>query len=437
MKVEAAAWTWLTWLSLASAACADRRAGFDGDASGAETSSGSTTLGRESATNEAVTADGSPPTCGDGVVDPDEACDDGNDVDGDGCNRDCVVSGSILWTTMLDDTPCLGALVVDSEGILYASHVDSMNDEVVSMFESSDGSLRNTISLPHGLWPAGSRFASGITLTGTPAATPDDRIVVQRRDADGDMTWEQSLEDPTEGSRSVTATAVGPDGSVTMVVGVSLDPDGRYDMIQLDEAGSIAWSVVIEETSYAPTRELRRAAAALDGDLVFASAERLDRYGGDGTLRWSQPMPSDVYVEQVAFAPDGSAYATLILRASGNPGVRGYDASGSLISDWIDEDDSGPSTDEHGSYLDVDSQGNVVVGHTVEFREEPLGPPRLWVWVSKYRPDGARMWGRTFEPPEGATKLDLCDIVVTPDDRIVVMSQLVYYDGVFLQALAP
>jgi cysteine-rich repeat protein len=33
-----------------------------------------------------------PPGCGDGVVDPGEACDDGNDVDGDGCDSDCTLS---------------------------------------------------------------------------------------------------------------------------------------------------------------------------------------------------------------------------------------------------------------------------------------------------------------------------------------------------------
>ncbi|MCA9709035.1 MAG: hypothetical protein KDK70_24535, partial [Myxococcales bacterium] len=38
-----------------------------------------------------------PPNCGDGIPDPDEACDDGNMIDADGCNNDCTVSGSVLW----------------------------------------------------------------------------------------------------------------------------------------------------------------------------------------------------------------------------------------------------------------------------------------------------------------------------------------------------
>ena len=34
------------------------------------------------------------PVCGDGVLDPGEECDDGNDVDGDGCESDCTLTGS-------------------------------------------------------------------------------------------------------------------------------------------------------------------------------------------------------------------------------------------------------------------------------------------------------------------------------------------------------
>lgn len=43
---------------------------------------------------------GVPDTCGDGVVDEEEGevCDDGNAIDEDGCNIDCLSSGSLLWS---------------------------------------------------------------------------------------------------------------------------------------------------------------------------------------------------------------------------------------------------------------------------------------------------------------------------------------------------
>src|SRR5690606_31392192 len=49
--------------------------------------------------------DDTQPTCGDGVVDPGEDCDDGNDVDADGCNVDCRSSGAELFTIRVEPQP--------------------------------------------------------------------------------------------------------------------------------------------------------------------------------------------------------------------------------------------------------------------------------------------------------------------------------------------
>ena len=41
--------------------------------------------------------------CGDGIVwDDNEICDDGNEIEGDGCNSDCVESASLLEATIID-----------------------------------------------------------------------------------------------------------------------------------------------------------------------------------------------------------------------------------------------------------------------------------------------------------------------------------------------
>ena len=42
---------------------------------------------------DACRANCTAPTCGDGVVDTDEMCDDANNVNGDGCSDICVIEG--------------------------------------------------------------------------------------------------------------------------------------------------------------------------------------------------------------------------------------------------------------------------------------------------------------------------------------------------------
>lgn len=72
--------------------------GATGTTSGTEptTSTATGKVTETSSSGNAATTEGAAP-CPNGVVDEDEACDDGNSVDGDGCNNDCVVSGTLLW----------------------------------------------------------------------------------------------------------------------------------------------------------------------------------------------------------------------------------------------------------------------------------------------------------------------------------------------------
>src|SRR5688572_29671957 len=46
--------------------------------------------------------------CGNGMLEPGEVCDDGNDLDADGCNRDCRQSGEMLFELVFD-TSALGS----------------------------------------------------------------------------------------------------------------------------------------------------------------------------------------------------------------------------------------------------------------------------------------------------------------------------------------
>lgn len=66
--------------------------------------------------------------CGDGVLQPaaGEACDDGDELDGNGCNADCVVSGTVRWSDIVDGTenglPDQGeAVAVSLDGSIFVT----------------------------------------------------------------------------------------------------------------------------------------------------------------------------------------------------------------------------------------------------------------------------------------------------------------------------
>lgn len=77
----------------------------EGGGSGSSGSSGSAEgSGTTDVTADSSSDDGSEiPVCGNGIVEGDEECDELDGVDGDGCNTDCVASGSPRWSGVLTD----------------------------------------------------------------------------------------------------------------------------------------------------------------------------------------------------------------------------------------------------------------------------------------------------------------------------------------------
>ena len=90
--------------------------GPEGSGTGSSTTSSSTSSG--SATVTGTTGAASP--CGNGVLKESEICDDGNSVEGDGCNNNCEVSGSLEWCKVEfgaeGGTSIVRSLAVDSAG---------------------------------------------------------------------------------------------------------------------------------------------------------------------------------------------------------------------------------------------------------------------------------------------------------------------------------
>ncbi len=135
-------------------------------------SDGSTTADSDSATT------GEPgPICGDGVVEGDEACDDGNDEDLDTCSNDCALVPCAQQqldnpVTALNDT--LGYLWVPNSGQDSVSKIDTATGEEVARYRVKGGDpARVSVNL-HGDVAVASRYPGAVTkILGDPESCPD------------------------------------------------------------------------------------------------------------------------------------------------------------------------------------------------------------------------------------------------------------------------
>jgi cysteine-rich repeat protein len=117
------------------------------------------------------------PSCGDGVVNGPEACDDGNPQDGDGCNVDCVESGSEVWTRGYGGEDAGNArargVAVDGSGnviVVGEEFVVGQNANVWLRKYTPDGEV---------LWSRGwDGPSSGDDIAYAVAVTPEDDYVV-------------------------------------------------------------------------------------------------------------------------------------------------------------------------------------------------------------------------------------------------------------------
>lgn len=289
---------------LLGTACGDSGSSADPDAAGDDTTSSSGTGERgetgkpQSGTSQTGSSDpGSsssggdgepkvPETCGDNVLDPDEACDDGNAIDEDGCNADCVVSGSLLWSWMPPKGETFRAAEFSpSDALWVATEVDAQIS--VRLFDST-GQPGEIVSVP-GLPPPADRSDPSpahvdIELgdigpyvgLGYEWPTPNGfelRGRVQRIGAEG---WTLDLDD------GLVSLRLRADSEGVYVVSRSsivqaIDPDGTTSWLVTPDVGNI--------------NDIR----TTDGGLLLVAARRIAEISDvDGSIVWEYDPMSDV-----------------------------------------------------------------------------------------------------------------------------------------------
>ena len=381
-----------------------------------------------SSSAESSTSDGPPSTCGDAVVDEGEACDDGNDVDSDGCNTDCVESGALLWEHVYVG-PEGGSEVIDvafgSDGRLHAigataGAVENDNDIVVyalspdgrmlwDWVHDSDGdveSLGGSTDRGHGIAvePDGEIVVAGYELL------VDESVWVGKLDADGNELWAHS--DPMETGRAYDVTVDDADG-VFLVGSFGLTSFVRM----LNTNGVEYWTEEREGTGGCNGCDAFNAVTAVPGGLVAGGRIDNDDYDTwigafdlDGNELWADTAVDVAPDMVIDIVRAGDVTLAVVWTDFMTTELRAYDDEGGVS--WTLPDPFGDATYGRLAAAPDGGYATAVGGYDVDTM-------LTTVTVARYDAESAPLWTRAIELPEGVYA-EPRGLAVGADGRVAV-----------------
>jgi cysteine-rich repeat protein len=365
--------------------------------------------------------------CGDGSVDAGEDCDDGNEVNSDGCNTDCRESGSTLWTIDfaadydVPDFPLGGTLSFDqvavaqngsigvAAGILLGGTEGENAILIGDVDVGGDTSWTDVISSDeagHHYFSVGlSRSDEALVTCGFHGTGLGSAFVIMYS-ADGERIWTVESNTPSSGAFDCILL---PDGDVMTIGNESQDTDlRRYDGAD----GSLVWS---------------------DGDgasLAFALARRSDGliavatedpasvqyFTENGVLDSTFDLPLSP-VHGLATGPD---FSEVVATAAEAMKLRRYE-------DGLFRWERALPAAGYGAVA-IDSAGAVVV----------VGRANDDIWVRKLSPDGNEVWTNSYAGNGGGEDIAK-SVAIGSDDSILVFGTENTQDGVrtWLRKYAP
>lgn len=405
----------------------------DGSSGGDATEGSSSTSSGSSATTESPQ-----PQCGNGDVEGDELCDDGDDIEGNGCNPDCRPSGTQLFAftselegrdqaqsvMLTDDGVVVGGITGESpdrEGFVARYRTDGVEvwrHELMGSAERVDAVYQVQPS------PAGNVRALGqvINLVADKKLTPREDFWLAEFDVEtgnanwafirgeiapdaergyglailpgGDMIVAGRIGDPTNSDFGVTRFSPITDKKggfqLETVWGHAIDGgiDARdfANAVAWDEAGRIVLGGGLEAIEGDIDRHLR----ALDenGSPLQPPCED---FGGD------DPLGADDRIHALAVGPSGEIAAAGRATRETEEGLDawlGYYAPGSCTLAWVDTEPGAGQGNDVFTAVAIDGRGNIVAGGFLNTGNTEDA------WLVKYDPTGERLW--SIEPIDGS-----------------------------------
>lgn len=355
------------------------------------------------------------PWCGDGIVNGEEPCDDGDDVDGNGCNVDCVVSGSVLWTVTYDgpdhEVDYGGGVAVDPEdNIIVVGNVASDGNSVAWVRQYTpegaaawtqffpamvdDSFASSTVTLNSGDVVFGGGFD---TASGT---NPD--AWLRRLSGIGDPLWTETYASPQGGWDGVIDLARDEDGYLYALIEENQAPTPtgyRAFLRKYTPDGAELWTSNIDNVTRA-----HALATEGNGSCILVGNEsqagvyvpHLSRRTSDGTEEWSRTYPEydDAYFTTVDVNESGHILAGLTSVASADR-VLSIDIEGTVVDELFPHGEE--TTLAIAAILNLDNGEYVAAG---------IKGDDGHLWTSKYSVDGLESWTHIYNGDDWGLGLD-------------------------------
>jgi cysteine-rich repeat protein len=320
------------------------------------------------------------PRCGDAVVQPVESCDDGNGVDADGCNVDCVVSGSERWTETYSGA---GSYGLDANAVAAGPGDD--------------------------VYVAGSEVVAG-----------GSQAWLRRLDLDGNGVWEETYFD-NEASATV-AHGLDVDAAGVAYFGGLADYGGNLGAHGWLRAHDDAAALVF---SHDAGPEVFDVGVSEDGNAALvASSVALFGFPGEprgplltrrlaalGDTLWSEeldPLPAvEPYAQRLAVDSNEGIVVVANFRAEGTPQawLRKFTANGTVV--WTETMDASGHQERTWLGVACGPDDEVVVVGTVDDE----------MWMRLFDEDGVEQWTVTDASPGGVA---FVNAAIDDDGNIVV-----------------
>lgn len=360
-------------------------------------------------------------SCGDGLKDETEGCDDANMINGDGCNVDCTPSAELLWQYRSDasnnDVFFGVAVTPDSRIFAAGAQIPGSQDRWLVQF-SSEGDIVWSKTYDMANFEALQAVATDMANIYVAGMLKEDtrQLWIGRLDLMGEIVWEDSFSSAF-GDAYATGLTLTSDGVV--VAGVSTIEGGGGEIwtrrYGLD--GAIKWT---ESVGYgAPPSYYVGPAVSADAEQIVVGfktnpgpAELLLAYGlnGGAPLLNSTPMMSLRAIGGIAQAANGDILIGAYGEQAGQMLVRRHDSAGKLL--WSSPDCVGDIAES----LAVDGQGDIIVVGS--------GPGSVGrnIRLCKFTSEGDLRWGKDIDGGEGND--DGLAVAVLPDNRIVAAGSM-------------